>query len=349
MQNTAPQKNDPRQYGDHDDHDCGCKENNTLTQKTINNLRKKYCDDFYTAKGEVTKWYESYVGQKELYQQKKCMFLWTEENYRIYRNMEISVGTQLIQSNALIKTNVSNYIKWSNDLSVILKSIFAAVKDAKGKFDLLLEQKDKLDRSLNDSCNSVQKAILTGKPAENCKDGPERPHDCKDLCSDAEQILEQLLCVPKGLGFDIDSIFKSSSEVIGIQVFSNLNTLGPLQADLEKKSGAFDQLLITAMQKRETDLKTAQKSMVSAVQEMTKSESNLDNKLSDLRGLKSTVKELCCPTCECVYNVDPCDPRGHRLHKCERDICDICGKVKDTFCTPGTDCKPCNDKKDSLT
>src|SRR4249920_2706873 len=103
MSIISSSKKNIRQIND----DCNnCEENDTATQKSISTARKVYCDDLYSTAGEVSKYETSYTGLTTLYERKKCMFVWTEDNYRRYRNTEICVGTELLQSNDLIKENV---------------------------------------------------------------------------------------------------------------------------------------------------------------------------------------------------------------------------------------------------
>ena len=319
-----------KKHRDRDD-DCGdnCEESNTPTQKSINIERKKYCDELYTTAGEVIKWETSYTGQSTLYERKKCLFVWTEDNYRRYRNTEICVGTELLQSNELIKENVSNYVKWGNDLSAALKNIFKAIKDAKAKMSDLREAADKLENCKNDSCNCTQITILTGEVPKNCegKDQPtyERPKECETSKDD----LNDLICMPKALGFDADYLFKASSDVIGIQVFSNIGTLDPLQKTLSEDSKAFEKHILETMKAREAGLKKLQEELVKAVQETTKSAAGLYNKRNDFEGLMCTTKFICCPKCGCVVDEGKCEPR---LEKCKKEICDICEEVKETFC-----------------
>jgi hypothetical protein len=311
------------------DDDCGnCEDNDTATQKSISTLRRAYCDEAYTTAGEVNKCETKYDGLTTLYSQKKCLFVWTEDNYRRYRNTEICVGTELLQSNDLIKENVTNYIKWGNDLSTSLKNIFKTVKDVKTKLGDLRTAACKLEDCKNDSCNCTQMTILTGEAQKNCdaKPGQEnRPPECND----AKEVLDDLICIPKALGFDVDSLFKSSSDVIGIQVFSNLGTLDPLQKTLSDDAKAFEKQLADTMKLRESDLKKLQEDLIKTIQENTKSAAGLYNKRSDLEGLLCTTKFICCPNCGCVVEDDNCKPR---LEKCEKCICDICDEVKDTFC-----------------
>lgn len=307
-----------------------CEENDSVTQKSINTERRKYCDHLYAAAGEVSKWEKSNEGQLNLLERKTCMFNWTEDNYQRYRNTEIRVGTELMQSIDMIKENISHYIKWSNDLSTSLKNIFKAVKEAKLRMNDLRESACKLENCKNDSCNCTQVMVLTGKVPENCK-GESRPiqKDRPRECENADELLSDLLCMPKALGFDIDSIFKSSSEAIGIQVFSNIGTLDPLQKTLSDRSKVFENHLQMTMKTRETDLKKMQEELVKAVQETTKATAGMYNKRSDFEGILKTVEYICCPECGCVRTDKICDPR---LHDCECDICDICDDVKKTFC-----------------
>ena len=309
--------------------DCGCEVegNETPTQKTIHNLRKKYCDDLYVAAGEVGRYETKYTGQVTVYKNKKCIFTWTEGNYRRYRNAEIEISSKLLQSNDLIKTNISNYISWNNDLATGLKNIVKLVKDLKTKLGDLRTAADNLEHAKNDSCNCTQMTILTGEAQKNCDAKPgdgKRPEEC----SDAKDVLDKLICMPKALGFDVDHLFKASSDVVGIQVFSNIGTLEPLQKSLSEDAKSFGKFIQETAKKREGDLKKAQEDLVKAAQEKTKSVSWLYNQRNDFEGIFCTTRAICCPKCGCVIDAT-CEPR---LGKCKDDICDICGQVKETFC-----------------
>ena len=319
------------------DDDCGnCEENDTATQKSISTERKKYCNELYATAGEVTTYETNYYGQTTLYERKKCMFVWTEDNYRRYRNTEICVGAALLQSNELMKENVSSYIKWGNELSTSLKNIFKAVKDVKTKLGDLRTAAGKLEDCKNDSCNCTQMTILTGEQQSNCDAKPSTDNR-PDECSDAKDVLDELICMPKALGFDVDYLFKASSDVIGIQVFSNLGTLDPLQKTLSDDSKTFEKHIQDTMKLRESALKKIQEDLIKAVQEAARSANGLYNKRSDFEGLMCTTKFICCPKCDCVTEDDNCKPR---LEKCKEEICDICDEVKETFCNDSG----CNDE-----
>lgn len=327
MSIIASSKKKIRQYNN----ECAdCEENDTATQKSINTERQKYCAELYTSAGDVSKCETGYMGQTTVYEQKKCLFVWTEGNYQRYRNTEICVGTELLQSNELIKENVTNYIKWSNDLSSGLKNIFKSIKDVKTKIGELRDAANKLEGCKNDICNCTQVTILTGEEPENCKDKERTPQDKRPSeCNDAKDVLDRLICMPKALNFDADSLFQAASDVVGIQVFSNIGTLEPLRKTLEDDSKNFEKHLQESMKARETDLKKAQEDLIKSVQETSKSASGLYNKRSDFEGLMCTTKFICCPGCDCVEDGENCKPR---LEKCKECICDICDEVKETFC-----------------
>lgn len=135
--------------------------------------------------------------------------------------------------------------------------------------------------------------------------------------------------MPRALGFDADYLFKASSDVVGIQVFSNIGTLEPLQKTLSEDSKAFEKHILEAMKARETNLKKLQEELVKVVQETTKSAAALYNRRSDFEGLMCTTKFICCPKCGCVVDEGRCEPR---LEKCKKEICEICEEVKETFC-----------------
>jgi hypothetical protein len=51
---------------------------------------------------------------------------------------------------------------------------------------------------------------------------------------------------------------------------------------------------------------------------------------SDFEGVKKAVAFYCCQVCTCIpKDMDDCK---RRLEGCEKEICDICGKVKDAAC-----------------
>jgi len=320
------QENDKNHNNDCDD----CGDNNTATQKSIAVDQEKCCEALTQLAGEVGQTEENYRGRKELYESKKCLFIWTEENWQIFRNTEICVGSDLLQSNDSLTENIGNYIKWNKELATCLKDITKLVKDAKGKFAELRDQACKLENCKNDSCNSTQWAVLTGKTPEECDDeskpiDQERPEACKDV----EKIWHDLVCIPKGLSFDIDLIFKSASEIVGIQIFSNIASLEPLQKTLSDDFGEFEKLLVETMKLREGELKKLQEELIKCAKDVSKSNHGRYGKRSDFEGLKTTVEFICCPDCKCVEECECDDPR---LKKCACDICDICEKVEKTFC-----------------
>lgn len=331
---TSSQKKEKRS------NDCGCKpdecvETNYATQKAINTERGKYCNEVYEAAGLVSKWEKTYDGETNLYNRKKCMFVWTEGNYQRYRNTEICLGTELMQTADLVKDNVKNYIEWGNKLSGSLKDIFKAVKDAKSKLSDLRQAACKLEGTKTDTCFQTEWTILTGRPPAKCgeelKPPGELPKDYPEKCKDIDKKICELICMPtKGLDKDINSLFKSSSEIIGIQVFSNIATLEPLQKTFAEKAKAFDAHLQDVMKAREADMKKIQEGLVKSVQETTKAAYSLYTSRSTFEGLYDTTQYFCCPKCGCVSaSTDNCEPR---LHDCECCICTICGQVQDTFC-----------------
>jgi hypothetical protein len=321
--------------------DCGCKQEecpedvSRQTQKTINTERLKYCNELYVAAGDVVKWEKTYEGEYNLYNRKKCMFVLTEGNYQRYRNTEICLGTELIQTTELIKENVKSYVDWGGKLNSSLKDIFKKVKEAKGKMGELLTAACSIENDKNNSCHDSEWTALLGRPKANCGKEPtgDLPKDYPDKCKDIDQTICDLICMPKSLNKDINSIFKSSSEIIGIQVFSNIGTLDPIQEDLSKKAKAFDTHLQDVVKSRETDMKDLQKALVKSVQETTKAAGSLYTSRSTFEALGDTTKYFCCPMCGCVTENTKCE--DGRLEECECKVCKICKDVQQTFCDDG--------------
>jgi gas vesicle protein len=328
-----------------------CKDKDNATQKSITTERMAICTLLYETEGNVEQQQTKFDGENEIFNDKKCMFLHTEENYRRYRNLEICVGTELLQTNSSIKTNVANLTKLNTDLNKVLTDITKQIKDAKSKFADLKYASCKLDDSITDKCNAAQWKALTGKVLENCNEDPKQPID---PCKNTESEINSLICLPKGLGKDIDYIFQSSADVTGIQMFSNIDTLDPLQKTLSDKSNAFEKLISDTMKTRKGDLDKLQTDLVDSVKAITQSAMDRNSMRSDFEGYYDTTKFLCCPTCNCVTITpanqdssgkdnckDECNPR---LQVCGNNICGICKDVQVTFCcdSPNKPDKKCD-------
>ena len=337
--------------------ECGCndcKDKDNATQVSININRTALCKLLYNEQGTVSKLETKFTGESEIYQEKRCIFLNTEKNYRRYRNFEITTGTELIQTNVSIKASVAQIKDWNKNLNATLTALSKQVKDLKAKFGDLKDAACKLDSSYKDKCNIGQKKALTGKVPENCQDPAVPSVPPVDACKDAATDIEALICRPKGLAQDIDSIFQASSDVTGIQIFSNIDSLDQLQTDLSTKSTAFEKLISDAMKTRKTELDKMQDDLVNSVKTITQVAVSRNSERAIFEGYYDATKFLCCPSCDCVNDHDHDDDnkhdnnakennkRGHedgkddccppRLKVCEKAICDICGQVKTTFC-----------------
>jgi hypothetical protein len=328
----------PRTPRPQDDDDCKCAEKDNPTQKSINSERKKICDALYTSAGNTSKLEKRFEGENLVYEDKKCLFKKTEGNYQRFRNLEICVGTELLQTNESVKANVGAYNKLNKDLSSILKGIAKSIKDVKSKFADLKDAACKLESCTNDSCNTAQRKALTGS-SPGCKGEP------IEACVDAEKILTELICKPKGLAQDIDSVFKSSYDVVGIQVFSNIESLEPLQKSLEEQAKLFEKHIGDTLKSRELDMKKIQEDLVKSVQEITKAAMERNHERSNYEGYKDAADFVCCPDCECIDKCKKdkedcgndmkkmCDQLGKpSLNCCEDEICDICEDVQKSFC-----------------
>ncbi len=319
--------------------DDKCKENDTLTQKLINTERKLYCKELDASAGTVYQWEENYSGWKELKQKKKCLFIWTEKNYQVFRNLQISTGVSLLQFNESIKESTTGFLKANKALSEGLKDVLKKVKETKTKVYELKQAACDLKDCVHDTCNCTQWGVLTGEWAKDCKGKTETPTRPSPQCDDILDKFDKLFCIPKALVTDVDYVFKASADVVGIQIFSNIGTLETLQKTLYDSAKAFDKHLQDTVKKDGDELKKMQEELVKAVQELSKSRSTLFGKRSEFEGLFEAAAFFCCPVCGCVEKDHVCE---ERLRKCKEDICDICDEVKDTFCTDTTTPPPQN-------
>jgi len=311
--------------------DCGCKENNSATQKAINAERTVYCNELDTASGDVYKWEENYSGLQEMKKKKRCLFVWTEVNYQAFRNLEISTGTSLIQFNESIKDATAGFLKANKTLSDGLKDVVKKVKDLRDKVYALRDAASDLKHCTDEGCNATQWGILTddwSKCKGEVKKGKERPAACDDMLGK----FKKLFCIPKSLAGDVDILYKASADVVGIQVFTNIGTLDALQKSLYDSAKAFDKHLQDTMKKDQDDVKKAQDDFVKTVQDFAKSKATLYSERSDFAAVMDTAEFFCCPECGCITDKE-CEIR---LQGCKDKICEICDEVQKTFC----DCPP---------
>jgi hypothetical protein len=331
MQDRHSRQSQTKEYPPKKD-DCKCKENDTATQKLINTERKTYCDLLDTAAADVYKWEENYWGLEELEQKKRCLFIWTEYNYETFRNLEITTGTSLIQFNESIKESTTGFLKSNKALADALKDVVKKAKDLRDKIYALRDAACDLKHCTDEACNAAQWGILTGdwsKCKTEMKDPPKRPPECDNM----KDKFEKLFCIPKYLAGDVESVYKGSADVVGIQVFSNIGTLEGLQKTLYDAAKAFDKHLQDTVKKDQDDVKKTQEDFVKTVQDFAKSKATLYSKRSVFVGAFDTAEFFCCPCCDCVTG-KVCE---ERLHDCKEKICDICEEVKETFCGCDTD------------
>jgi hypothetical protein len=326
------------------DHDCHkCTEKDYPTQKTIKAERQKICDTLYATSGTVKETEKKFHGEQKLYHEKKRMFGWTETNYKLYRNLEILVGTELLQTNDSVKTNVKNYLSLNKDLNTQLTNIANGIKSFRIRFRDLQDAAGKLKWCIKDSCNAPQMKAL-GIPTESCN---EKTKELPRECSDAEKIFDELICNPNHLYSDLESIFKSSFDVVGIQQFSSISTLDQMQQDLETKSKDFEKQIKNTLENRSSDMATSQAELTLSIKDITKAAIDRNNTRSEFEGYRDAMQFLCCPVCGCIHEGRPDqeeeDCHRHdsipRLKACEKQICCICADVKKTFCCE-TDCEP---------
>ena len=165
-------------------------ENDGPVYKTIETIRDQDCQKLKGLLGDLSQGEEIQKGLRRMYESKKCLFIDTEYNYQIYRNLELSVGVELTQAAVELKQNISTYTTLSDSLAAALKNIVKAAKDAKQKFLDLRKAACDLNNCKNDKCNCTQILVLTGK--SNCNgndDQNKRP--VKPVCPGSDDILKR--------------------------------------------------------------------------------------------------------------------------------------------------------------
>lgn len=330
--------------------DKPCNDKPTLpTKRLIKQKKDEYCEKLKGLNGELGESEIIYEGNVKAYHRKKCIFLKTEKNYQIVRNLELKVGIELMQAVTEIKSSVTDsYLKMDEALVKALKEVMTTAKDAKVKFGELRETAGKLDGRRKDSSSRTQMAILGCKTGEDCDDKKDKkendqddkkPGNCDNVC----ELLEDLIDIPETLAQDIDIVFTSAAEIMGIQSFTNTKSLDKFQQDLAAAAKAFDDVVVAKITDGAKDLATAQKDLSDAIKLLTTSSHALYKKRSELGTIDDTKDFLCHHKCDCIHcgcddehnENDKNDNDGNdheRLKKCKCEICDICKDVKDIYC-----------------
>ncbi|MBL7697826.1 MAG: hypothetical protein JNK79_06690 [Chitinophagaceae bacterium] len=314
---------------------------NRPTRKSIIREREKVCNLLFESVGTVGQSKERVDRETEIYQYRKCLYVRTEANYQRYRNFDVFVSSELVTFNDTVKGNVGIYNKTYKDLNETLKNIAKATKELKTKVTDLKDAGAKLYNCFNDDCNKTQRRALTGR-AHGCE-------DTKPGCPGSDDIIRELIYIPVGLMQDADILFKSAYEVVGIQTFTNPESLENLQKNLETNSKKLTDKVTETSKAREGDLKKQQDEMVKSVKEIEKAELDLNHNRSVFEGYKDAAEFLCKQPCRC--GDDPARVEKHKkdreklqnagpeviltlpiLELCQQDICDICKIIDDSFC-----------------
>jgi hypothetical protein len=321
-------------------------------ERTIATLKNAYCTNLKGMVAELSESEVTYDGTLVTYNSRKCNFVKTEKNYRLVRNLELSVGVELAQASEEIKKNVAASVKQNDDVlvKVALKDLLTSVKDAKTKFGELRDAAYKLDACRKDSCNASQMIIIGCRQGDDCndkgnnnEDNSKRPECCDNVC----EILEDLISIPESLSRDIDIILSSTVEIAGIQSFSNIKTLVDFQTDFSLNAKAFNDLLLAQMKAGSTAVTKAQEDLITATTTLTQSAYVVYNKRMVVETADETKDYLCCHKCKCVGDDDcGCDDEDgdksregnhhnsdeSRLARCKCEICEICTELKDVYC-----------------
>lgn len=318
------------------------------TKQIIARKKDTYCTNLVTLVGNLKASEENVRGLTRSYEFKKCAFVKTEKNYRLFRNLELQTGMELVQASSNIKTSVKDALKKNDDLVKALKAVCASAKDAKAKFGQLIETANKITAYKKDSSSDSQMIALGCPNPKDCNDKPKK-QDCNDEtqdagngCKNACTILDHLQHVPASLFGDMDIIYTTSSEILGIQSFASIKTLDKFQLDFEGNVKTFNDWLIAKMTAGKTAVDAAQKDLTDATTSLTDAGFALYASRRAVETADETKDYLCCPECKCLNDDDECgchdlDNHADRLKNCKCKICDICQEVTGIYCTTDPD------------
>jgi len=310
-----------------------CEEKDTPTGKAIATARQIYCTNLQGAKGDQASAEKAYDRAVVIYHKKKKLFEWTERNYQLYRNFDICVDSELTALTTSLTANVKTVSGLSQDLYKNLKTLVTKIADLKTKTIALGDAAYNLVKYKDDQANATQWCLLTGKNVDNCKPEHEQHHHHHrpEACNDADKIYHELIeCTKKVLIADINSLVQSTNDTVGIQTFTNIDTLTTQQTAFTTASAALVTQIQATVKTRRTDLDTVQTDLSAAVATCTSTGVDKYTKTSICHAAHCTVQFLCCPPCLCVKPRRPegCEPH---LIDCECKICRIGERIRSTY------------------
>jgi hypothetical protein len=330
--NTAPhnQPQKPVEKNHHEHH------HDLPVNTTIRKKKNDYCASIKVKLGDLSKAEESEYGLAIIYEHKKCRFIRTEKNYLMYRNLELSIGVELIRSTDRISDNMVTYVTDNTNLVAALIGLVKSVKDARTKFSDLRKAANDLEGCCNERCNRTQMMLLTGEKYEDCDDKkyPEpgrRPHECED----ARKILDILIDKPAYLYKEIDTIVNSAADIVGIQTFTNISSLTQtFLPGIKNGAKSFDDFINDRIKAGATDVTKTQTDLTDSIKALTDAEFALCNARIDVDAINGVKDFLCKPDCDCICEGDT------RLEKCKCDICEICHEVTSIYYEESSDKQP---------
>jgi hypothetical protein len=317
-----------------------CEDSDLPTKKTIRSKKNDYCITLKTNLGNLRHSEEARKGFRIIYEHRKCRFIRTEKSFRLFRNLELQYGIELIRATTDIETNIKALVTDNTSLGAALGDLVKLLKTAKSAFGDLRDSGCRLDACMKDSCNRSQVAILTGRKIEDCDDKHrpthepgKRPHDCEGVI----EIIEELIHEPGCFSKEIDVILVAAADVTGIQTFANIAALTTtFLPSLKASAAAFDNFIQDRTTNGAAALTTAQTNLTQAIKDLTDGEFAVFNARIAVDSIKGLKDFLCHHKCACICE----DPKEHekgdcgckcggdkRLEKCKCEICEICQEV----------------------
>jgi hypothetical protein len=303
----------------------------TPTEKSYNSARDTWCLALENARKDHDAARNTYDWSVIVYDKRKHLFEWTEKNYRLYRDLDLCLDTELTTGNASLTANVANYNNLYGTLYSTLSGptgLTSNLKKLKALVVTLRDRASDLENYKNDQANATQWSLLTGENVEKCNPPIKVPKERPDACRDTALLYHELIAITRrSLVLDVDYLIQSSADVTGIHTFSNVAALTTLQGQLSAASSSFVQQIQKTVAARSADLTKTQNDLVTAAQDCTKAGVDNFNKISVYSGAHHTVEFLCDPRCGCAHPLNPLVPDA-RLRDCECRICQIGERVK---------------------
>ena len=289
---------------------------------SLKSIRKFYCEKRTEAEGTANAADTTWRGFEEARQFKICLWSRSKVARNFYRSIDYYAALPTAAETERMGKDLDDFIKKSDELSKALKDIAKGVKNIKDKAAELKGAACTLGSCLKEFTNNDQYEVLSQR-IPGFGDTVRNDLIKRVTTDDPDAVTAVQLA---------DDAFKVSVEVVGLQAFSNVDSLKPLGAGLLDRAKSFKADVDANVKARADEATKNMEDLLKHVKETTIKKVDKRRAAAALEGTLSTLDFVCDPDCNCPC--EDCDGAAPK-NACVKCLCE---KAKSNLC--GTEPEP---------